>query len=309
MRDSQLLSPTLGLLQQRLASMPFVDGTIVSLPSKTVVDATGKEISWSALMETVLMEFFAHAKHEEVPVHPAVETYEVTLGGRRQLAARVRSGCHLPANCFLGFYQGWVGTAEEAMLLISEDAPLLDRKNCCCGWPGAKALLKRAQSTMHFQSYAVGLAEVNIGGGRKKKLVTSCIGPGGKYVGNTLGRINDRRANPFASASNHAAGLAPLAGGDKVEGGARDRDRPSNVKFVQIMHSGWYYLGKYFPMIMYHTHPLMHSGLGIVTCQPVAEGEELLSFPSRPWVRFAKVEAEGQVGELERERDEWRTGC
>ena len=90
MVDSQLLSPTLALLQRRLLSTPFVDGTVVSFPSARVVNAAGEKVTWPVLMETLLMEFFAHAKHKQVPVHPAVETFEVRLNGSPALGARVR---------------------------------------------------------------------------------------------------------------------------------------------------------------------------------------------------------------------------
>jgi hypothetical protein len=231
---------------------------------------------WSQLMEVVLMEFFAHAKHKQIPVHPAVEKFDVMLNHSPSFAARVRSGCELSEGTFLGFYQGWVGTAEESMLLLSDSAPLVSAKSVC-GWPGAQALLKRASRTFQFQSYAVALAQVDAGKGAVKSLVVSAIGPDGKFVGNELGRINDGRAGPFRGKHVYHEAideaerlLLPRAAKCEGEGGSAN-DRPANVTFVQIMHSGWYYLG-------------------VVTTATVASGEELLfDFSEQYWQTQRKL--------------------
>ena len=233
MEQSQVVSPVLQAVRRRWRRDGVLGGTRVSSELTTVVDMQGRRVAWAALLDELLA-----APAVALPVHPAVETFETARCGVGARAQR-----HLPADAFLGVYQGVVCTRGEGLLL---PGPCGQGARCCRG-PSAAELLAFEERTARIHSYVVEVGQVSFAPGANEGVVASAIDGSGAFVGNALGRINDGRADPFSERD----------GGGEEGLLLRAADRPANCAFVQIAHRGWFHLG-------------------VVTRAAVAPGDELL---------------------------------
>ena len=123
---SQQLSHAAAAAKHRVAARPFEETRAEGCGGAALVrDASGALVPWGELMEGLL----GHTdEHGALPVHPSLETFEVSIQGDQSVATSsslglrvAHSATPLEALTFLGIYQGWVGTRAEAVGLIHED--------------------------------------------------------------------------------------------------------------------------------------------------------------------------------------------
>jgi len=241
MQDSQILSPILKLVRKRW-DCEGRTGTIVSDDYNSVIGPSGERADWLSILDQVLA---SRNDDGEIPVHQSIEVFQTNLYGQQCCAVRAKAGAVIERDTFLGFYQGWVGTSDEGLLLPvgrSEGSP--DAGTSCCTCPRSGTMCSRMVQTLKVHSYLVKIAEIACSPTNKKVVVVSAIDHNGNFVGNALGRINDGRNDPL-SKRNHAD--LPTAANDQDEKATllehQPSHRPPNTAFVQIVHNGWLYLG------------------------------------------------------------------